>query len=118
MGDAWETRRRRAPGFEWAIFSLGYRGRVKEILVDTAHHKGNFPESVSIQAFDMPGADEATIAAQALYWPDLLPAQKMGADREHAFKKELAHKGAVTHVRVNLIPDGGISRLRLFGTLV
>jgi allantoicase len=117
MGDAWETRRRRSPGFDWAIFELGHKGIIREILVDTAYHKGNYPESCSIQAMDMPDADGATIAAQALYWPDVLPESKLGPHREHRFKKELKNTGGVTHIRVNMIPDGGISRLRIFGTL-
>ncbi|MDE1153295.1 MAG: allantoicase [Micavibrio sp.] len=117
MGDAWETRRRREPGFDWAIFELGHAGIIKEIMLHTAFHKGNYPDSASIQAFHMPGADEETIAAQALYWPDLLPETKLGPDKKHWYKKELKALGPVTHVRVNMIPDGGISRLRLYGTL-
>lgn len=116
MGDAWETRRRREPGFDWAIFELGHTGIVRELLVDTAFHKGNFPYACSINAAFMPHADEATIAAQSLYWPLLLPETKLGPHKEHVFKKEIEKLGGVTHIRVNMIPDGGISRLRVLGT--
>lgn len=117
MGDAWETRRRREPGFDWAIFQLGHPGIIKEIHIDTAFHKGNYPDSCSIQAFNLPAFHEDTIASQAIYWPYLLEETKMQAHHVHKYGKEVQKLGVVTHVRVNMIPDGGISRLRLFGTV-
>ncbi len=117
MGDAWETRRRRSPGFDWAIFELGHAGVIEEIEIDTAFHKGNFPDTVSIQAFNLPRYHPETIAAQAIYWPVLLPEAKMKPHHVHTFKAELAKLGKITHIRVNMIPDGGISRLRLYGKL-
>jgi len=117
MGDAWETRRRREPGFDWAIFELGHAGVISEIEIDTAFHKGNYPESVSIQAFNLTDFHPETVAAQAIYWPMLLPETKMKPHHVHVLKKEVQKPGPVTHVRVNMIPDGGISRLRLYGTI-
>lgn len=117
MGDAWETRRRREPGFDWAIFALGHRGIIREMMIHTAFHKGNYPDRCSIQAYDLPDANDETIAAMAIYWPDLLKETKLGPDKKHWYKKELEDIGPVTHVRINMIPDGGISRLRMFGTL-
>jgi allantoicase len=51
-----------------------------------------------------------------MFWKELLPQQKLGPDAEHSFRDELASLGPVTHVRFNIFPDGGVSRLRLFGT--
>ena len=48
MGDGWETRRRRGPGHDWVILKLGMPGVIQRIAVDTAHFKGNFPESCSM----------------------------------------------------------------------
>jgi allantoicase len=119
MGDGWETRRRREPGYDWCIIALGARGTIQKVLVDTAHFKGNFPDTVSIQAADMrafgDGLTDALIT-DAMFWEELMPRQKLGPDAEHTFRDALRDLGPVTHVRVNIHPDGGISRLRLFGT--
>ena len=121
MGDGWETRRRRGPGHDWIIVALAGRGTVSRALVDTAHFKGNYPDSCSIQAADMSGfgaeLDEAIVAA-SMFWDTLLAPRKLSADAEHPFDGDaIADLGPVTHVRLNIFPDGGISRLRLFGTI-
>ncbi len=117
MGDGWETRRRREPGHDWAILELCHRGLVEEILIDTAHFKGNYPDRCYLQAADASGLSDAERIAAAEHWPVLLPERKLEADREHAFRDGLADLGPVTHVRLNIIPDGGVSRLRLFGRI-
>jgi allantoicase len=55
--------------------------------------------------------------AESAKWPMLLPEQPLRADAQHRFKKELASLGPVSHVRMNIHPDGGVSRLRLFGKI-
>ena len=119
MGDGWETRRRRVPGNDWIIVALGARGVIEGVELDTAHYKGNYPDAASIQAADLGRAfdtlDDAVIAA-SMFWAELLPPQKLKADAIHKFEK-VSGVGPVTHVRVNIFPDGGISRLRLFGKL-
>lgn len=115
MGDGWETRRRREPGNDWAILALGHSGRVTRIVVDTAHFKGNFPDRCSIQAALVKGGTEESLTTQSLFWRTLLSEQKLGMDCEHLFEQEIADLGPITHVRLNVIPDGGISRIRLFG---
>ena len=115
MGDGWETRRRRRPGFDWAIIKLAHPGVIKNVEIDTAHFKGNYPDSASLSAASMPDASDQGIAAESLYWQDLLPPQKLGMDALHTFAKEVKDIGPVSHVRLNIFPDGGVSRLRLFG---
>ena len=118
MGDGWETRRRREPGHDWAVLALAHPGVIDEIIVDTAYFKGNYPDRCYIQAANVPvGTSDEAIAKQAESWPVLLPESKLEMDREHAFKKELADLGTVSHVRLNIIPDGGVSRLRLMGKI-
>ena len=118
MGDGWETRRRREPGFDWCIIALGRPGRIAHIDVDTAHFKGNYPDRCSLQGGFAPGLDRTGLIAQAQFWPTLLPEVKLEADREHRFSTEVAPLGPITHVRFNLHPDGGVSRLRLWGSEV
>ncbi|MEO6395578.1 MAG: allantoicase [Devosia sp.] len=119
MGDGWETRRRRVPGNDWIIIALGARGVIEQIEIDTAHYKGNYPDSFSILATDLGqgvGNLDDAVTASSMFWPELIGPQKLKPDAIHRFDKVNA-LGAVTHVRLNIFPDGGVSRLRLFGRL-
>ncbi|MEZ5477515.1 MAG: allantoicase [Thiolinea sp.] len=118
MGDGWETRRRREPGNDWAILQLGHLGIIKAIEIDTAHFKGNYPDQCSLQAACVQGGTDDSLVTQSMFWRELLPPQKMQMDAIHRFESELQELGPVTHVRLNIIPDGGVSRLRLFGQIV
>jgi allantoicase len=115
MGDGWETRRRREPGHDWAILELGTPGRIEEVIVDTAHFKGNYPDRCFLQAAPATDGSPEEIAAASESWPVLLPEMKLAADAIHSFSDELADIGPVRFVRLNIIPDGGVSRLRLIG---
>jgi allantoicase len=115
MAEGWETARRRTPGNDWVIIALGVPGEVESVLVDTLHYKGNYPDRVSIQAAYVKGGSDSQIETQSLFWKDLLPEQKMEMDREHHYAQALQQLGPITHVRLNVFPDGGVSRLRLFG---
>jgi allantoicase len=117
MGDGWETRRRREPGNDWAILALGQRGAIRRIEVDTAHFKGNYPDRCSLQAADATAGTEDSLVTQSMFWRMLLPEQKLEMNRIHRFEREIVDLGAITHVRFNIIPDGGVSRLRLHGQL-
>jgi allantoicase len=115
MGDGWETRRRRGPGFDWLIVRLGAPGLVQKIEIDTNHYKGNFPESASLEGCLAPGA--APDALKHATWSEMLPRTKLKPHHRHFFSKDLQQQGPVSHVRLNIFPDGGISRLRVHGTV-
>ncbi len=115
MGDGWETRRRREPGHDWAVLELGHAGVIEEIIVDTAHFKGNYPDRCSIQAVAEAHGTVEEIAAEAEGWPVLLDEVKLSMDHIHVFRDEVAKLGPVKFVRLNIYPDGGVSRLRLRG---
>jgi allantoicase len=117
MGDGWETRRRREPGNDWCIIALGHRGTIKKVEVDTAHFKGNYPDRCSLQAAQVIGGTDDSLIPQSMFWPTLLAEQKLEMDCQHLFAGELAELGPVSHVRFNIIPDGGVSRLRLWSEL-
>lgn len=116
MGDGWETRRRREPGNDWCILALGHKGIAERIEVDTAHFKGNFPAACSIQAACVEeGAGTAqSLITQSMFWHSLMDEQPLTANSIHQFQ-ELKNLGPITHIRFNIIPDGGVSRVRLFG---
>ena len=113
MSDGWETKRRRGEGYDWCVIKLGNEGTIKRVEVDTSHFKGNYPESCSIEVCR--AGDDANF--DALDWQELLPNSKLQAHTRHAFVDEIKDCGAVTHVRFNIFPDGGVSRLRLYGRI-
>ena len=83
----------------------------------TAHFKGNYPDRCSIQAAYVKGGTDSSLVTQAMFWPALLGEQKLQMDHVHTFTEDLAALGPVKHVRFNIFPDGGVSRLRLWGEI-
>jgi allantoicase len=114
MSDGWETKRRRGPGYDWVVIKLGYVGHIQRLEVDTAWFKGNFPDSCSLEFCN---AAEDAIDDQAVAWRQLLPQTKLQAHTRHFFADELNDVGVASHVRFNIFPDGGVSRLRVYGTI-
>lgn len=117
MGDGWETRRRREPGNDWVVIALARAGKIKRIEVDTAHFKGNYPDRCSIQGCQLERVNLEVIDADSQTWQALLPQVKLAADKEHQFVDEITATDSVTHIRLNIYPDGGVSRLRVFAAL-
>jgi allantoicase len=115
MSDGWETRRRRGPGHDWAIVKLGMAGTIHRVEVDTAHFKGNFPDSCSIEVCEAEGAAAEISRWGDASWRQLLSRVPLKANRSHTFRRQLHDVGAATHVRLNIYPDGGIARFRVFG---
>ncbi len=115
MGDGWETARRREPGNDWVILALGFPGIIGKVEIDTAHFKGNYPDRAAIQAALLTddGLDDIELASES--WATLLPESKLAMDKQHYFTDKLVKTGVVSHVRLSIFPDGGVSRLRLFG---
>jgi allantoicase len=101
MHDGWETRRRRGPGHDWATIQLAAEGEIRRVEVDTLHFRGNFPESCALET-----EDGRTI----------LPRTKLSAHSNHVFEAELSPETS-SCVRFRIYPDGGVSRLRVFGNL-
>ena len=115
MGDGWETARRRGPGNDWVILALGHPGTIDSVEIDTAHFKGNYPDRVSLEAARF--SDHSLAVNDSAQWRTLLPESKLEMDRLHAFEEEILDIGIVSHVRMSIYPDGGVSRLRLFGSV-
>jgi allantoicase len=112
MSDGWETRRRRGEGHDWVVVKLGTIGEIRRVEVDTSHFKGNFPESCAIETAMSPGGKNPASDAP---WATLLPRTKLRANARHLFRKELQSARAASHLRLNIFPDGGVSRLRVWG---
>lgn len=123
MGDGWETRRKRGLTWgpegpnehDWCIVQLGHRGTIRRIEVDTTHFKGNFPHSCRVEACD---ADASILDPDRANWTELLPRTRLRADHRHEYDWQLSASGTGvpwTHVRLSIYPDGGVSRLRVWG---
>lgn len=134
MADGWETARRldrpkklkvdhkgilQVPGSEWAVFRLGHVGVISSIEVDTNHFKGNFPDSCRIEACNLTLEEEAQCIRtrwNSGRWKVLLPPQKLRPHHRHLYGEvELKHSQPISHIRLVIAPDGGVSRLRLWG---
>ncbi len=114
MGDGWETKRNRTPNNrDWVILKLATKGIVNRIIVDTCHFKGNYPDSCMIEA--CLSDNDNDVLSGNVKWEEILPNQKLSADNEHEYKEQLSNGGLYSHIRLNIYPDGGISRLRIFG---
>jgi allantoicase len=116
MGDGWETRRRRGPGNDWSIVRLAAPSRLHRVEIDTDHFKGNAPDRLTLEGVNMPGASADALASPAARWVPLLGETKLQPHARYRFEDLLAHE-PITHARLSIYPDGGIARMRLFGTL-
>ncbi|MDB4977535.1 MAG: Allantoicase [Myxococcaceae bacterium] len=115
MGSGWETRRSRAPNRDWIVIKLAARGTPEVIEVDTNHFRGNYPDRCSIDGIDAPGA-RITDLTTSEAWTCILSEQKLAASTRHFYRHELSARGVYSHLRLNIFPDGGVSRLRVWGS--
>jgi allantoicase len=112
MGGGWETRRSRQPNVDWILVQLGARGRAQVVEVDTNHFKGNYPDRCAIEVIDAPDA-RITDLIRSSGWQTLVPETKLSAHTRHFFGPLQAI--TASHVRLKIFPDGGVSRLRVWG---
>ncbi|GAB3560037.1 allantoicase [Actinopolyspora lacussalsi] len=110
--DGWETRRRREPGFDYAIVRLGLPGLIRRLVVDTSFFKGNYPPEVSVQACAVEGYPDPGELEHA-EWEEILPPSPVEGHTRNVFDVDPPHR--YTHVRLCMHPDGGIARLRVHG---
>jgi len=116
--DGWETRRRRTPGHDWAIIRLGAPGFVHGVVIDTSFFTGNYPEQASIEACALSGNPSTEgILSGALHWDTLLERTDLKGNTANLFEIS-GRRGRVTHLRLNIFPDGGVARLRVHGEVV
>ena len=119
MGDGWETRRSRGKNFDWLIIKFGKPGLIKKLEIDTHHFKGNYPDSCSIQTASISkDLSNKSIVNNSKNWKFILNKSKLSAHKKHIFKKFLIKRSKENYLKINIYPDGGISRIRAFGNFV
>jgi allantoicase len=111
MGEGWENARRRGDGNDWALFRLAGAGVVRHVELDTSYFVGNAPGRVRLS-----GCSAAPDDLGSAEWFDLVPKQRSQPDTRHRFLVD--EERPVTHVRLDVYPDGGMARLRVWGELV
>ena len=119
MGDGWETKRNRTlHNRDWVVVKLARPGKINQALIDTCHFKGNYPDTFSLDGINLPNHSAVTAEnVDELPWKEILSKQKLQADQEHYYNN-IPTEEVFTHVRLNIYPDGGVSRMRLFGNFV
>jgi len=116
MGDGWETRRSRGKNFDWLILKCATEGEISKIQIDTHHFKGNYPDKCSLQASYIKGKIKNNdIVKKSKKWKLLLNKVKLYAHKKHNFKNKLMKNKKINYIKINIFPDGGISRIRAFG---
>ena len=119
MGDGWETRRSRGKNYDWLIVKCGHAGKIKKIEIDTHHFKGNYPDSCSIQAtYISKKMPNSAIVQKSQKWDLILNRAKLKANKKHIFKNKIMSKNKINFIKINIFPDGGISRIRTFGNII
>jgi allantoicase len=111
MGEGWENARRRDEGNDYAVFALAAPGVVRDLVIDTSYFVGNAPGWVKVSAVDARSAD----VDDPSVWTDLLPRTAVQPDTRHRFLA--ASAGSVSVVRLDVYPDGGLTRFRVHGEL-
>ena len=115
MGDGWETRRRRGKGNDWLILNSIDGNSIDKIEISTHHFKGNYPSYCSLQAAYLPSKSSKQIVNSSSRWKYLLKNTKLSANKTHTFKNHLMKNEKINYIKINIFPDGGISRFRIFG---
>ena len=119
MGDGWETRRRRDKGFDWLILNPINGKKIDKIEISTHHFKGNFPSHCSLQAaFVTNKKSSSSIVKGSVKWKFLLHKVNLSANKTHTFKNILMKNNKINFIKINIFPDGGISRFRIFGKAI
>ncbi len=115
MGDGWETRRRRNKGHDWLILNSIDGRSIDKIEISTHHFKGNFPSYCTLQGAFISKRNSNQIVNSSIKWKYLLKNTKLSPNKTHIFKNSLMKKEKINHIKINIFPDGGISRFKIFG---
>jgi allantoicase len=141
-GEGWENARRRGPGHDYVTVALAAAGALRHVEIDASRFIGNAPGQVRLLAADTrgvrgdpgapapdrgsptpggpptPGGGPPTLGGDTPVpesaWREALPLTRVQPDTRHHFLVD----SAATHVRLEVIPDGGLARLRVYGEIV
>ncbi|MFL5774308.1 MAG: allantoicase, partial [Flavisolibacter sp.] len=109
--DGWESRRKRTPGHDWCIVALATPGKIHGVDIDTNHFLGNHPPFASLEACYLKKTKK--VKWDELPWKEILPKSPLNPGSQNFY--EIRSDEVFTHVRLNIFPDGGVARLKVYG---
>ena len=109
--DGWETRRKRNKGHDYLILKLGRPGKIHKVDIDTSYFNGNQPSKVSLDACYI----KTKLPNKNSKWIRILKKKSTKPNSHHFFS--IKNKSIFTHVKLNIYPDGGVARIRIFGEM-
>lgn len=112
MGEGWENARRRGPGNDFVVLKLAGEGVVEHVELDTSFYIGNAPAAAAIH-----GIASAAQLDDPASWVEIVPRIRLQPDCRHRFLTADTDGTPIRYLRVDVFPDGGISRLRAYGRL-
>ena len=105
--DGWESRRKRSAGHDACVVRI-CPGVIRCIEVDTRFFTGNFAPAAMLEACHVDiEPDENT------EWTEIVPRTNLKGDSQHFFTVDDGNTWS--YVRLNIYPDGGVARLRIYG---
>jgi len=121
MADGWENARRRGGGNDWVTVRLAAAGRLRYAELDTSRFFGNAPGWARLSGASQrlpasaaaPPAGEGAEDGSDGSWFELLPRTRLQPDTRHRLM--MGSHPPVAVVRLDVYPDGGMARLRLWG---
>tara|TARA_Y100000590_G_scaffold363070_1_gene420555 strand:+ start:305 stop:1297 length:993 start_codon:yes stop_codon:yes gene_type:complete len=119
MGNGWETRRRRGKGYDWIIIKLGITGTPNFFEVNTHYFKGNYPNHFSIQC-SMENKKQSlnSIVKNSKNWKIIVKKTNLKPNNSLKVKIRQRNINKINYIKLNIYPDGGISRFRVYGKVI
>src|SRR5690606_32306119 len=101
----------------WAVLELTATGVIERLELDTTHFKGNYPDRFAIDVLHAPSVPSGELPDADGFggWQELIPPTRTDPHFRHVFV--VPHAPDATRLRLRVIPDGGVARLRAYGTI-
>ncbi len=116
--DGWETRRKRHLGNDYLVIKLAKPAKIQGFDIDTSNFTGNFPPACQIEGIKLEQANDNENADfwTQQSWQPLTNMVSLQGNSHHYIASENTDS-VITHIRLSIYPDGGVARLRIYGSM-
>jgi len=119
MGNGWETKRRRGKGYDWVVIKLADIGVIEDINIQTHYFKGNYPAYFTIQGAMITSKSKIPkLIKDSEKWHSLISKTKLKSHNELKISLLKTQSKKINYIKLSIFPDGGISRLRVYGKIL